>query len=86
MIGENAGQQAGHCKASENSIKESVSAFESVSRVLYDKTSTLGDALAKMKKDGSVPPMLVTVMEKFYAYANAAPGLRHGGVQVPGSV
>lgn len=72
-------------KDPENSIKESVSAFESVGRVLYDKTSTLGDALAKMKKDGSVPPMLVSVMEKFYAYANAAPGVRHGGVQMPGS-
>ncbi|NNA13699.1 hypothetical protein HBN71_21380 [Pseudomonas lundensis] len=70
-------------KDPENSIKESVSAFESVGRVLYEKSATLGDVLSKMKKDGSVPPMLVTVMEKFYAYANAAPGVRHGGTQMP---
>lgn len=69
----------------ENSIKESVSAFESVGKVLYDKTSTLGDVLSRMKKDGSVPPMLVNVMEKFYAYANAEPGVRHGGIQKPKS-
>ena len=69
----------------ENSIKESVSAFESVGKVLHDRTATLGDVLSRMKKDGSVPPMLVTVMEKFYAYANAEPGVRHGGVQKPKS-
>ncbi|WP_426619792.1 AbiJ-NTD4 domain-containing protein [Pseudomonas rustica] len=69
----------------ENSIKESVSAFESVGKVLYNKTATLGDVLSRMKKDGSVPPMLVNVMEKFYAYANAEPGVRHGGTQKPKS-
>lgn len=72
-------------KDCENSIKESVSAFESVGKVLYDKTTTLGDVLNRMKKDGSVPPMLVNVMEKFYAYANAEPGVRHGGTQKPKS-
>ncbi|UST92745.1 AbiJ-NTD4 domain-containing protein [Pseudomonas siliginis] len=72
-------------KDPENSIKESVSAFESVGRVLYEKSATLGDALSKMKKDGVVPPMLVAVMEKFYAYANAAPGVRHGAAQMPKS-
>ncbi|EKT4496917.1 AbiJ-NTD4 domain-containing protein [Pseudomonas sp. CJQ_7] len=69
----------------ENSIKESVSALESVGKVLYDKTATLGDVLVRMKKDGSVPPMLVSVMEKYYAYANAEPGVRHGGVLIPRS-
>jgi hypothetical protein len=29
--------------------------------------------------------MLVTVMKKFYAYTNAKPGVRHGGVQKPKS-
>lgn len=72
-------------KDCENSIKESVSAFESVGKVLYDKTTTLGDVLTRMKKDGSVPPMLVSVMEKFYAYTNAEPGVRHGGTQKPKS-
>lgn len=31
-----------------------------------------------MRKDGSVSPMLITVIEKFYAYANAEPAVRHG--------
>ncbi|HEP8772926.1 TPA: hypothetical protein VDU48_006364, partial [Pseudomonas aeruginosa] len=72
-------------KDSENSIKEAISAFESVGKILYEKSATLGDVLNKMKKDSSVPPMLVSVMEKFYAYANAEPGVRHGGTQEPKS-
>lgn len=31
-----------------------------------------------MKKDGSVSRMLLDVIEKFYAYANAKPAVRHG--------
>lgn len=62
----------------ENSIKESVSAIESVCRTFYPDASTLGDALKLMRKDGSVSPMLITVIEKFYAYANAEPAVRHG--------
>ncbi|EPY4136474.1 AbiJ-NTD4 domain-containing protein [Klebsiella variicola] len=62
----------------ENSIKESVSAIESVCRTFYPDACTLGDALKLMRKDGSVSPMLITVIEKFYAYANAEPAVRHG--------
>lgn len=70
----------------ENSIKESVSAFESVGRVIYEQTSTLGDVLNRMKKEKVIPVMLISVMEKFYAYANAEPGVRHGGVLAPSSL
>lgn len=62
----------------ENSIKESISAIESVCRTFYPGAATLGDALKMMKKDGSVSPMLITVIDKFYAYANAEPAVRHG--------
>lgn len=62
----------------ENSIKESISAIESVCKTFYPGAATLGDALKMMKKDGSVSPMLITVIEKFYAYANAEPAVRHG--------
>jgi hypothetical protein len=49
-----------------------------VCRTFYPDASTLGDALKLMRKDGSVSPMLITVIEKFYAYANAEPAVRHG--------
>jgi len=62
----------------ENSIKESISAIESVCKTFYPDASTLGDALKMMRKDGSVSPMFITVVEKFYAYANAEPAVRHG--------
>lgn len=62
----------------ENSIKESVSALESVCKSIYPNTSTLGDALKLMKKEKLISPMLITVFEKFYTYANAEPAVRHG--------
>jgi len=68
----------GSHRDAENSIKESISAIESVCRTFYPSAATLGEALKIMKKDGSVSPMLLTVIEKFYAYANAEPAVRHG--------
>ncbi len=65
-------------KDPENSIKESVSAVESVCRTIYPRTPTLGAALKEMRTEGLIAPMLITVFEKFYAYANAAPAVRHG--------
>ena len=72
-------------KDSENSIKESISALESVGKVLYPKTATLGDVLKCMKKDESIPRMLVDVIQRFYDYANSEPGVRHGGTTKPNS-
>lgn len=63
---------------SENSIKETVSTLESVGRVLYPKASTLGDVVKELRKDQSRPQLLITVIEKFYAYTNAEPAVRHG--------
>lgn len=68
----------GSHRDAENSVKESISAIESVCRTFYPGAATLGDALKMMKKDGSVSPMLITVIDKFYAYANAEPAVRHG--------
>jgi hypothetical protein len=65
----------------ENSIKEIVSALESVARIVFPEASTLGDALKVARKSGFLPPMLVTVLEKYYAYANAEPAIRHGAPQ-----
>jgi hypothetical protein len=64
----------------ENSIKEIVSTLESVGRVLYPNANTLGDVVKAMKKDQSRPQLLITVIEKFYAYASAEPAIRHGAL------
>ncbi|MBS0907683.1 hypothetical protein JK229_21520 [Pantoea dispersa] len=68
----------GSHRDAENSIKESIRAIESICKTFYPEASTLGDALKMMKKDGSVSRMLIDVIEKFYAYANAEPAVRHG--------
>jgi hypothetical protein len=71
-------------KDPENSIKESVSAVESVCKMLYLNSATLGDALKTMKKEKLISPMLITVFEKFYAYTNAEPAVRHGSDKMSG--
>lgn len=71
-------------KDPENSIKESVSAVESVCKTLYLNSATLGDALKAMKKEKLISPMLITVFEKFYAYTNAEPAVRHGSDKMSG--
>ncbi|HEK1364478.1 hypothetical protein KZ854_13520 [Pseudomonas aeruginosa] len=68
----------GTTKDPENSIKESISALESVCRVIHPDTPTLGKALSKMKSEGLYPPMMISVFEKFYAYCNDEPSVRHG--------
>jgi hypothetical protein len=70
-------------KDPENSIKEAVSALESVCRVLYLKASTLGKALNQMRAEGVCPSKLITAFERFYEYANDEPGIRHGGRDAP---
>ncbi|MDO6684567.1 MULTISPECIES: AbiJ-NTD4 domain-containing protein [unclassified Agarivorans] len=71
-------------KDPENSIKESVSAVESVCKAIYPKCATLGDALKSMRKEQLISPMLVTVFEKFYAYTSAEPAIRHGSHKMSG--
>jgi len=69
----------------ENSIKEIVSTVESIGRVLYPKASTLGDVVKEMRRENVLPQHLVSVIEKFYSYANAEPAVRHGA-PVPSKV
>jgi len=66
----------------ENAIKEIVSAVESVGCSLYPGTKTLGDVVKQMRKAG-FPPLMATVIDKFYAFASAEPGVRHGGTTTP---
>jgi len=37
-----------------------------------------------MKREQLISPMLVTVFEKFYAYTNAEPAVRHGSHKMSG--
>jgi hypothetical protein len=61
-----------------NSIKEIVSAVESVARVVAPKTATLGDAIKALRKDARFSSHMLDALEKVYAYANATPQVRHG--------
>ncbi|MDB5808910.1 MAG: hypothetical protein JWN94_1032 [Betaproteobacteria bacterium] len=63
----------------ENGIKEIVSAIESAGKILIPGTSTLGDVAKQLRGDTKVPRGLVSVIEKFYAYASSEPAVRHGG-------
>jgi hypothetical protein len=65
-----------------NSIKEIVSALESIGKILYPGTSTLGDVIKRIKKSDTHPKLLLDAYEKFYAYANATPSIRHGHTEV----
>ena len=69
----------------ENAIKEITSAVESVGRVFYPNAKTLGDVVTALKKNSSFPPLLVSMTEKFYAYASSEPAVRHGA-PVPSDV
>ncbi|HEY9041078.1 MAG TPA: hypothetical protein VIN66_02735 [Rheinheimera sp.] len=61
-----------------NSIKESISAVESLCRKIsgHDK-STLGDALKVLEKRGAIHPALKTAYNAIYGYTNDADGIRH---------
>lgn len=61
-----------------NSIKEIVSALESVARVLFPKATTLGDAVKLLRKDAKYAPHFIDSLEKLYAFSNVTPLVRHG--------
>lgn len=67
-----------------NSIKESISAVESICRQLTGK-STLGDALKEMEKKGlKLNLQLKSGIEKLYAYTNdKETGIRHSLIESP---
>ncbi|MGN6227325.1 MAG: AbiJ-NTD4 domain-containing protein [Dyella sp.] len=61
-----------------NSIKEIVSALESVARTIEPKASTLGEAIKRLKRDPKYSSSLLDPLEKLYAYSNGAAAVRHG--------
>lgn len=61
-----------------NSIKESISAVESLARRLVgDEKATLGQALRVLEKRHHLHPSLKTAFSALYGYTNDADGIRH---------
>jgi hypothetical protein len=62
-----------------NSIKESISAVESICKIVSDNDrATLGDALKTIEKKHRIPNLLRVSFDKLYAYTNDDGGIRHG--------
>lgn len=69
-----------------NSIKESISAVESLFKTLTkSKSATLADGLKEMKKSIEIHPALLAGFEKIYAYTSDEDGIRHAIVDLPTS-
>ena len=60
-----------------NSIKESISMVEVISRIITPTESTLGKALNKLDKSQKINSSLKAGFEKLYAYTNDKNGIRH---------
>lgn len=63
-----------------NSIKESISAVESLCTIIQGESTTLGKALKSIEKSGnySIHPALNKAFENLYGYTSDANGIRHG--------
>lgn len=61
-----------------NSIKESISAVESLcKKVSGEENATLGEALKILEKKGKLHPALKSAFSSLYGYTNDADGIRH---------
>ena len=62
-----------------NSIKESISAVESISMVITgDDSGSLGELLKVLEKKHSLAPTLKGAFSKLYGYTSNVGGIRHG--------
>lgn len=67
-----------------NSIKESISAVESVAQqITGDPNASLGQALKLLEKKHDLHPALKESFSKLYGYASDADGIRHAMLDVP---
>jgi hypothetical protein len=60
-----------------SSVRESISAVESVSRVLAPGTTTLGPALSALEKNGQVHAALKRAFSALYGFTCEEQGIRH---------
>lgn len=73
-------QAAHHINARQfaDSVSDSISAVESVARLIAPESSTLGEALKILEKKGLLDNrQLKNGFEKLYAYTNSEQGIRH---------
>ena len=67
-----------------NSIKESISAVESMAREVTDNPkATLGDALLLLEKQGQLHFALKKAFSAFYGYTSDEDGIRHAMLEEP---
>ena len=67
-----------------NSIKESISAVESMAKVITNNpNATLGDALKVLEKGGKLHPALKKGFSNLYGYTNDEDGVRHAMIEEP---
>lgn len=67
-----------------NSIKESISAVESMARIVAENPkATLSDALKALEKRGTLHPALKEGFMKLYAYTSDEGGIRHAMLDEP---
>ena len=65
-----------------NSVKESISAVESICKIYTgNEKSTLGDALTKLEKGGSIHPALKKAFTALYGYTSDSSGIRHALIE-----
>jgi hypothetical protein len=70
-----------------NSIKESISAVETLARHLTnDSKATLGEALKVLEKKHQLEPALKSAFSKLYGYTNDASGIRHSSMEDASSI
>lgn len=67
-----------------NSIKESISAVESIVTLIVSKPkSSLGDALKLLDKQKKIHPALIKSFESLYGYTSDEDGIRHSMLEEP---
>jgi hypothetical protein len=67
-----------------NSIKESISAVESLARIMTNNhKATLGDALKIIERSGKLHPALKEGFSKLYGYTSDEGGIRHAMLEEP---
>ena len=67
-----------------NSIKESISAVESMAKVVTGQEgATLGKALVMLERDGALHPVLKQSFSKLYGYTSDEGGIRHAMLEEP---
>jgi len=66
-----------------NSIKESISAVESLAKQLTGNTTTLAPALSELEKHHKLHPALKSAFSSLYGWTSNGDGIRHALMDIP---